>query len=244
MEEAVFLKGVDKGLTVKEFQEKSSETETKKKRLITIPRSKKEAKREVKKRGINQEEIAKARAVVEKITKPKVREKATERPTSRASSTASSRVQKDKTRSPTRRTSSEQGRQRSRTTPSSRSGSTAATRKPSSTRQRQVERPPRKVIRKIQLPAELAKAVTAVKAKLNAIVLDEENKELLQCPVAEIFDKLADTKGGVTLVVDGVITQRLLERAYSQGIKTIIGARKGEITKKPTTVKIIEYSQL
>ncbi|MHA1396676.1 MAG: DNA primase DnaG [Candidatus Heimdallarchaeaceae archaeon] len=244
LEEAVFLKGVDKGLTVKEFQEKSSETETKKKRLITIPRSKKEAKREVKKRGINQEEIAKARAVVEKITKPKVREKATERPTSRASSTASSRVQKDKTRSPTRRTSSEQGRQRSRTTPSSRSGSTAATRKPSSTRQRQVERPPRKVIRKIQLPAELAKAVTAVKAKLNAIVLDEENKELLQCPVAEIFDKLADTKGGVTLVVDGVITQRLLERAYSQGIKTIIGARKGEITKKPTTVKIIEYSQL
>ena len=59
-----------------------------------------------------------------------------------------------------------------------------------------------------------------------------------------IFDKLETIENGNTIVIDGVITQRLLERSHSKGIKMVIGARKGEISKKPNGIRIIEFKQI
>ena len=105
-------------------------------------------------------------------------------------------------------------------------------------------RPPRRIIRKIELPEYLNKTVESVKQKLEAVVFEEENKESLRIPAAEIFEKLDEIKKAEIIVIDGIITQRLLERAHNKGIAMVIGARLGEISKKPESVKIVEFRDL
>ena len=83
-----------------------------------------------------------------------------------------------------------------------------------------------------------------IKTKLEAIVFDESDKEIMRTSAAEVFDNLEKIEKGHVLVIDGVMTQRLLERSKEKGITTVIGARKGEITKKPTSVKIIEFKNV
>ncbi|MHA1220048.1 MAG: hypothetical protein ACTSO5_15420, partial [Candidatus Heimdallarchaeaceae archaeon] len=106
------------------------------------------------------------------------------------------------------------------------------------------QRPPRREIRKVELPEYLTNAVKEVKTKLEAIVFDEKQKEILRSSAAKIFESLEKIEKGSTLVIDGIITQRLLDRSNGKGIKTVIGARKGEISKKPTSLKIIEFKQI
>ena len=124
------------------------------------------------------------------------------------------------------------------------------TRRPESAPRRTVSRrdtetrPARRIIRKIELPEYLNKTVESVKQKLEAVVFEEENKELLRIPAAEIFNKLDEIKKAEIIVIDGIITQRLLERAHNKGIAMVIGARLGEISKKPASVKIVEYRDL
>ena len=76
------------------------------------------------------------------------------------------------------------------------------------------------------------------------MVFEEENKESLRIPAAEIFNKLDEIKKAEIIVIDGIITQRLLERAHNKGIAMVIGARLGEISKKPESVKIVEFRDL
>ena len=66
----------------------------------------------------------------------------------------------------------------------------------------------------------------------------------MRSSAAEAFDNLGKIKEGKVLVIDGVMTQRLLERSKEKGITTVIGARRGEISKKPTNVKIIEFKNV
>jgi hypothetical protein len=44
--------------------------------------------------------------------------------------------------------------------------------------------------------------------------------------------------------MDGVITQRLLDIAAAKGIKVIVGARVGAISRKPTDVVMLTYEDL
>ncbi len=120
--------------------------------------------------------------------------------------------------------------------------SSVSSRRPST--RTSTQRPPRREIRKVQLPEYLTKIVNDIKTKLEVVVFDDNEKEILRSTTANIYDELDKIEKANTIVIDGVITQRLLEKAYSKGIKTVIGARKGEISKKPTNVKVIEFRNI
>ena len=47
-----------------------------------------------------------------------------------------------------------------------------------------------------------------------------------------------DSQGVVAIVFDGVISQRILDVSSANGIRTIIGTRKGNITKMPADITI------
>ncbi|MHA1203876.1 MAG: DNA primase DnaG [Candidatus Heimdallarchaeaceae archaeon] len=102
----------------------------------------------------------------------------------------------------------------------------------------------RRVIRRIRLPEQLEKAVNDIKQQFEAVVFDENYNVVLKSSVKEIFNKLQDIEKAQTMIVDGVVTQRLLEIAHTKGISLIIGARIADISKKPLTVRIINYKQL
>ncbi len=251
LEKAIFLTGRDADLTVKEFLDKSKPP---KKRLKKFSLSRKDAeekkpKVEVKEtKTVSKKKTPPKPTKTETISKDKVkkeieqkvtRKPSTPRPTSGRPSHASTRTRTDSRSGPrpSSRPSSRSG-PRPSSRPSSHSGTRTYSRSTTS------QRPPRKEIRKVELPEYLTNAVKAVKTKLEAVVFDEAEKEILRTPAAEIFDSLEKIEKGNTLVIDGIITQRLLDRSNGKGIKTVIGARKGEISKKPTGMKIIEFKQI
>ncbi len=73
----------------------------------------------------------------------------------------------------------------------------------------------------------------------NANVLGENNTLLRQVAVKSLVNSLKeDSNGVVAIVFDGVISQRILDVSSANGIKTVIGTRKGNITKMPADITI------
>ncbi len=66
---------------------------------------------------------------------------------------------------------------------------------------------------------------------LEAVILDGSMRVLLKVPVSDVVKKLDHTEGGKMLVLDGIVTQRLVDAADKVGIEYIVGHRTGELRK-------------
>jgi DNA primase len=77
-----------------------------------------------------------------------------------------------------------------------------------------------------------------------AVVLDKDYKELKETHVGELANDLPGLKKAKILLLDGVITQRLLDIAEERGIELIIGVRVGNIVKKPVKMEIHTFDEL
>lgn len=63
--------------------------------------------------------------------------------------------------------------------------------------------------------------------------------------VRDLAETLKSQKEGVeTVVFDGVITQRLLDIAVEKKIKTVVGAKMGNVTKRPQEVQVLTREDL
>jgi len=65
---------------------------------------------------------------------------------------------------------------------------------------------------------------------LEAIALDVDEKEIFKVPISELVSKLSSQSGIKYLILDGIITQRLLEGAKNAGIECVIGHRVTKLT--------------
>ena len=76
---------------------------------------------------------------------------------------------------------------------------------------------------------QLAEVITKVYQDLNetleSIGLDSKNDQLFKVPISELVDKLSTQTGIKYLILDGIITQRLLDSAKQSGIECIVGHR-------------------
>ena len=76
---------------------------------------------------------------------------------------------------------------------------------------------------------QLAEVITKVYQDLNetleSIGLDSDNNQLFKVPISELVEKLSTQSGIKYLILDGIITQRLLDGAKQSGIECIIGHR-------------------
>jgi DNA primase len=68
---------------------------------------------------------------------------------------------------------------------------------------------------------------------LEALILDNSMQVLLKVPVSEIIKRLDSLEGARFLVMDGIITQRLIYAAYRAGIEYVVGHRMAELKKSP-----------
>ena len=68
---------------------------------------------------------------------------------------------------------------------------------------------------------------------LEAMILDNSMQVLLKVPVSEIIKRLDSLEGARFLVMDGIITQRLVDAAYRAGIEYVVGHRMAELKKSP-----------
>ncbi|MCH7969065.1 MAG: DNA primase [Thaumarchaeota archaeon] len=78
---------------------------------------------------------------------------------------------------------------------------------------------------------------------LEAIALDSDQKEIFKVPISEVVNKLSTQSGIKYLVIDGIITQRLLEGAKNAGIECVIGHRAVKLST-PSVLKVKTFSEL
>jgi DNA primase len=79
---------------------------------------------------------------------------------------------------------------------------------------------------------------------LEAIIFDGSMKTLIKVPVSEIVKRISNSQGGKLLVLDGIITQRLIEAANKAGIQYIIGHRTSNIKKPISEIRIKTFSDI
>jgi len=78
---------------------------------------------------------------------------------------------------------------------------------------------------------------------LEAVVLDGSMNTLLKVPVSEVIKRLDSAEGAKLLVIDGIVTQRLVDAADKAGIEYIVGHRTTEL-KKPADVRVRTFGDI
>ena len=81
--------------------------------------------------------------------------------------------------------------------------------------------------------AELAnKVYPDLNESLEAIAIDSNQKEIFKVPISEVVDKLSTQSGIKYLVLDGIITQRLLDGAKQAGVECVVGHRVAKLVSR------------
>lgn len=106
--------------------------------------------------------------------------------------------------------------------------------------------PEAEAVSEIQLPEAVLKTIDSLRGTLESVIYDKSWNEVARVPVKDLVDRLIgeDLAEAYAVVMDGVITQRLLDIASARGIKVIVGARVGAISRKPTDVVMLTYEDL
>ena len=78
---------------------------------------------------------------------------------------------------------------------------------------------------------------------LESVALDDKDNQLFKIPISELVNKLSTQTGIKCLILDGIITQRLLDNAKTSGIGCIVGHRAAKLSNLDT-VKIKTFTEL
>ena len=78
---------------------------------------------------------------------------------------------------------------------------------------------------------------------LESVALDDKDNQLFKIPISELVNKLSTQTGIKCLILDGIITQRLLDNAKTSGIGYIVGHRAAKLSNLGD-VKIKTFTEL
>jgi len=109
---------------------------------------------------------------------------------------------------------------------------------------RAAAKPKKEAVAPLKFPKEVAELVEELKGTLEAKILDGEMKELARIPVSDLAEKLKDIENAHTIVFDGVITQRLVDIASEQNVKTIIADRISDVAKQPVDLGLFTFTDV
>jgi DNA primase len=109
---------------------------------------------------------------------------------------------------------------------------------------REARQPIKKKRKKVLVPKEIVDAASKLKGTLEAILLDEQMKEVGRMPVSELADKIREAENVNTVVFDGVTTQRLIDVASEKNIKFLVAARISEVVKQPLNVNLLTFEEV
>ena len=73
---------------------------------------------------------------------------------------------------------------------------------------------------------------------LRGRLYDAKGSMISEIPVRDLLQSIQESSGAVTIVFDGVITQRLLELASGRGIKSVYANRQGQVFRMPPNISV------
>lgn len=95
------------------------------------------------------------------------------------------------------------------------------------------------------LPDFLKGKIDEMLGTLEAELYDEKWSPIKRLAVRELPDFLTSTEGNIhAILMDGIATQRIVDLAARRGVKYIIAARIGPITKAPEDMNIISFDEV
>jgi len=78
------------------------------------------------------------------------------------------------------------------------------------------------------------------KEKMTEVYL-ESGDLVASFPLSKSVESLSSITEGNTILTGGVITQRLIDIAYEKGIRSIYGVKIGQVTKKPSNMRVVAW---
>lgn len=88
-------------------------------------------------------------------------------------------------------------------------------------------------------PQELVNCLKELDGSLKARILGQSFETLVEVPIRDIMRALSEAEGVKAVVLDGIVTQRLVDLAEQKKAEYLVGVRSGTIMRKPATTKII-----
>ncbi len=105
--------------------------------------------------------------------------------------------------------------------------------------------PQAQYVEALKIPSEVLESISNLRGTLEAVVYDEVWKPIDKVPVRDVVDYILSSNEKINAVImDGIITQRVVDAAAVKGIKAIIGARIASITKKPANTVMLTFDDL
>ena len=88
------------------------------------------------------------------------------------------------------------------------------------------------------------KVFQEINETLEAMVFDKSMKRIVKIPISEIMKKISELKDGNLLILDGIVTPRLVEAANKSGIRYIIGHRTSNLKRSSPEVRVQTFSDM
>jgi len=101
--------------------------------------------------------------------------------------------------------------------------------------------------KEVKIPENVLKMIEEIQGTLEAFFLDKNWQVVEKVAVKDLAERInnLDTNSNIsTIVFDGIVTQRILDVSKNKNIRIIIGARMGNILKKPRDIKIYIFDDL
>jgi DNA primase len=97
-----------------------------------------------------------------------------------------------------------------------------------------------------QVPQKVVDEIKRLSGTLEAVLYDSNWNEVGRVPVKDLVDYIMKLDGSniYAVIMDGIVTQRVVDTAATKGVKIVIGARVGVISKKPADTVILSYEEL
>jgi len=89
---------------------------------------------------------------------------------------------------------------------------------------------------------EYEKIFEEIRGKHLAVFLNDKKEEIKRIETGKIVEEIPKEKPSI-IIFDGVVTQRLVDSAYENNVKTIVATARGEVAKIPRSIKIITEKQ-
>ncbi len=98
----------------------------------------------------------------------------------------------------------------------------------------------------ISIPKQIKSDIKSLLGTLEAILYTKDWKPIKRIPVRELVNVLDEMDEGTVyaIVFDGIVTQRLVEKAGAKKVKLLIGAKIGKISEKPQDIIILTFNDL
>jgi len=95
-----------------------------------------------------------------------------------------------------------------------------------------------------QLPTQLIETAKTLMGTMEGVFLNKDWAQIDRFPVKDVVDKLSNASDVQAIIIDGVITQRLVDLANEKKVSYIIGYRIGNLVRRPVNIKIYTFESL